>query len=111
MFELQHVFDVFLPQLLLYPNPKDPLNGAAAYLMLKDPEQYKNKVDFYILKTPIQVKEYVKKYANDPELVARAAKQLSESKPEEKKNEPDKADSEGELSETSLKSDDDEDIE
>ena len=44
LFELQHVFDVFLPQLLLYPNPKDPLNGAAAYLLLKDPEQYKQKV-------------------------------------------------------------------
>ena len=48
MFELQHIFDVFLPQLLLYPNPKDPLNGKAAKMMLEEPEQYKSIVFFFI---------------------------------------------------------------
>jgi len=52
MFDLVNVFEVFLPQLLLYPNPADPLNGDAASLMAKDPEKYAQKV-----------KEYVKKYA------------------------------------------------
>ncbi|KAJ9564110.1 hypothetical protein OSB04_000076 [Centaurea solstitialis] len=44
MFDLLNVFEVFLPQLLLYPNPSDPLNGDAASLMMKDKEQYEKKV-------------------------------------------------------------------
>lgn len=52
MFDLLNVFEVFLPQLLLYPNPSDPLNGDAASLMMKDRKQYDQKV-----------KEYCKQYA------------------------------------------------
>jgi ubiquitin-conjugating enzyme E2 H len=44
MFELKNIFDVFLPQLLLYPNPADPLNAEAAALNLKYHEKYKEKV-------------------------------------------------------------------
>lgn len=44
MFDLLNVFETFLPQLLLYPNPTDPLNGEAASLLLREPEQYKAKV-------------------------------------------------------------------
>lgn len=52
MFDLINVFDMFLPQLLRYPNPDDPLNGEAAALMLREPDKYNAKV-----------KEHVKKYA------------------------------------------------
>ncbi|KAI4319089.1 hypothetical protein MLD38_032733 [Melastoma candidum] len=52
MFDLLNVFEVFLPQLLLYPNPSDPLNGDAASLMMKDKKQYEQKV-----------KEYCERYA------------------------------------------------
>eukprot|EP01111_Echinosteliopsis_oligospora_P000987 TRINITY_DN1125_c0_g1_i1.p1 TRINITY_DN1125_c0_g1~~TRINITY_DN1125_c0_g1_i1.p1 ORF type:complete len:190 (+),score=46.81 TRINITY_DN1125_c0_g1_i1:175-744(+) len=54
MFDLVNIFEVFLPQLLLYPNPTDPLNGEAAALALKEPDRYKTKVQ-----------EYVQKYAKE----------------------------------------------
>eukprot|EP00735_Rhodelphis_limneticus_P011807 TRINITY_DN4958_c0_g1::TRINITY_DN4958_c0_g1_i1::g.16727::m.16727 TRINITY_DN4958_c0_g1::TRINITY_DN4958_c0_g1_i1::g.16727 ORF type:complete len:210 (+),score=21.87,sp/P42749/UBC5_ARATH/70.79/5e-84,UQ_con/PF00179.21/2.6e-37 TRINITY_DN4958_c0_g1_i1:76-630(+) len=54
MFDLINVFETFLPQLLLYPNPTDPLNGEAAALLMRDPEKYHQKV-----------KEYVERYAKD----------------------------------------------
>ena len=44
MFDLINVFEVFLPQLLLYPNPTDPLNGEAAALLMRDPATYNSKV-------------------------------------------------------------------
>mmetsp|Transcript_12772 Transcript_12772/g.35721 ORF Transcript_12772/g.35721 Transcript_12772/m.35721 type:complete len:118 (-) Transcript_12772:2212-2565(-) len=48
MFDLINVFEVFLPQLLLYPNPTDPLNGEAAALLMREPEQYNKKVRDYV---------------------------------------------------------------
>lgn len=42
--DLINVFEVFLPQLLLYPNASDPMNADAADLMLKDPAAYEQKV-------------------------------------------------------------------
>lgn len=42
--DLVNVFEVFLPQLLLYPNPSDPLNGEAAALMMRDRTAYDQKV-------------------------------------------------------------------
>ncbi|KAG6784786.1 hypothetical protein POTOM_010495 [Populus tomentosa] len=44
MFDLVNVFEVFLPQLLLYPNPSDPLNGEAAALMMRDKPAYEQRV-------------------------------------------------------------------
>jgi len=52
MFDMINIFEVFLPQLLRYPNPTDPLNGEAAALLMRDPKNYE-----------IKVKEYVSKYA------------------------------------------------
>ena len=54
LFELKNIFEEFLPQLLLYPNPNDPLNPNAADLLLHHKKQYEEKV-----------KKYVKLYAND----------------------------------------------
>ncbi|KAI6529034.1 Ubiquitin-conjugating enzyme E2 8 [Pyricularia oryzae] len=53
MFDMINIFEVFLPQLLRYPNPTDPLNGEAAALMLREPKSYEAKV-----------KEYVQRYAS-----------------------------------------------
>jgi ubiquitin-conjugating enzyme E2 H len=52
MFDMINIFEVFLPQLLRYPNPTDPLNGEAAALLIREPKTYEAKV-----------KEYVQKYA------------------------------------------------
>ncbi|KAG6919422.1 Ubiquitin-conjugating enzyme E2 8 [Tephrocybe rancida] len=50
--DLINIFEVFLPQLLRYPNPNDPLNGEAAALLMRHPNEYETKV-----------KEYVQRYA------------------------------------------------
>ena len=42
--DLLNVFETFLPQLLLYPNPTDPLNGEAAALLMRHPKEYDAKV-------------------------------------------------------------------
>lgn len=39
-----NIFEVFLPQLLRYPNPNDPLNGEAAALLMRHPQEYEAKV-------------------------------------------------------------------
>ncbi|KAK4684104.1 ubiquitin-conjugating enzyme E2 H, partial [Tremellales sp. Uapishka_1] len=48
MFELINIFEIFLPQLLRYPNPADPLNGEAAALLMRDPTAYNKKVESYV---------------------------------------------------------------
>jgi len=44
MYDLVNIFQMFLPQLLLYPNPKDPLNNDAARLYMSDQKAYNQKV-------------------------------------------------------------------
>lgn len=44
MYDMINIFEVFLPQLLRYPNPSDPLNGEAAALMMREPKGYEAKV-------------------------------------------------------------------
>jgi len=53
MFDMVNIFGVFLPQLLRYPNPTDPLNGEAAALLMRDSASYEAKI-----------KDYVSRYAN-----------------------------------------------
>mmetsp|Transcript_4280 Transcript_4280/g.6648 ORF Transcript_4280/g.6648 Transcript_4280/m.6648 type:complete len:196 (+) Transcript_4280:373-960(+) len=60
MFDLVNIFEVFLPQLLLYPNPTDPLNGEAAALLLREPEAYNTRV-----------RELVARYATPDDLVTK----------------------------------------
>ena len=44
MYDMVNIVEVFLPQLLRYPNPTDPLNGEAAALLMKEPKAYDLKV-------------------------------------------------------------------
>ena len=44
MYDMVNIFEVFLPQLLRYPNPTDPLNGEAAALLMRDAKGYEVKV-------------------------------------------------------------------
>ncbi|VDN18355.1 unnamed protein product [Gongylonema pulchrum] len=57
LYDLANIFESFLPQLLTYPNPTDPLNGDAAALYLHKPEEFKKKC-----------REYVAKYASEDAL-------------------------------------------
>jgi hypothetical protein len=50
MFDLVNIFEVFLPQLLRYPNPSDPLNREAASMLLENEENYHCRVREYVLK-------------------------------------------------------------
>eukprot|EP01018_Ginkgo_biloba_P031926 Gb_38318 [translate_table: standard] len=65
--DLVNVFEVFLPQLLLYPNPTDPLNGDAAALMMRDRDAYEQKV-----------KEYCARYAKAEDIGARQEEESSD---------------------------------
>ena len=56
MFDLINVFEVFLPQLLLYPNPSSPLNGDAASMLIHNERKYDEKI-----------REMVQRYARDPD--------------------------------------------
>jgi ubiquitin-protein ligase len=44
MYDMINIFEVFLPQLLRYPNPSDPLNGDAAAVLMRDPKKYEARV-------------------------------------------------------------------
>ncbi|EGV66084.1 hypothetical protein CANTEDRAFT_112946 [Yamadazyma tenuis ATCC 10573] len=50
MFGLLNVFENFLPHLLRYANPSDPLNTDASNLMSRDEQLYTQKVREYVAK-------------------------------------------------------------
>ena len=102
MFNLLSIFDDFLPQLLLYPNPTDPLNPEAAAILLKDPDGYKSRV-----------KEYVKKYAQKKQEASASTEIVVEKPPPEEKMEEEPVDeisNKSELSQLSETSDINKDI-
>ena len=55
MYDMINIFEVFLPQLLRYPNPSDPLNGEAAALMMREPKGYEAKVKGMYRPRPVSV--------------------------------------------------------
>lgn len=57
LYDLANIFETFLPQLLTYPNPVDPLNGDAAALYLHKPQDYEKKI-----------RDYVSRYATEEAL-------------------------------------------
>ena len=48
LYSLVNIFDTFLPQLLAYPNPADPLNPEAAQLLNRDSVRFDSRVREYV---------------------------------------------------------------
>jgi len=78
MYDMVNIFETFLPQLLRYPNPADPLNGEAAALLLREPKTYEHKV-----------RDYVKRFATKELAEAAAAEDEDESEEEEEEEDED----------------------
>ena len=54
IYNIKHIYETFIPQLLQYPNADDPLNEEAAALYLTNKDKYNEKVIEYINKYGIQ---------------------------------------------------------
>ena len=68
MYDMLNIFEVFLPQLLRYPNATDPLNGEAAALFMREPKGYEAKVkgelfECLLMGAWLISTEYVSRYA------------------------------------------------
>ena len=50
IYTASHIIDTFLPQLLTYPNPEDPLNQEAAKMLMDSPDTYNRYVKSTIFK-------------------------------------------------------------
>jgi len=84
--DLINVFDVFLPQLLMYPNPKDPLNREAAAMLIRDEKKYKERVAGapdslmnVLFVCNLSCAEYVKAYAQNVDIGGRNKAEESDS--------------------------------
>jgi len=44
LYDIVNIFEQFIPQLLTYPNPQDPLNSEAANMYLHDSDNYHKRV-------------------------------------------------------------------
>ena len=85
-----NIFEVFLPQLLRYPNPNDPLNGEAAALLMRHPAEYDGKVKgelnvFFTRESRFDCKflEYVQRFATKEAADAAAGKTGDEDEDED----------------------------
>ena len=47
IYTVSHILEIFLPQLLTYPNPNDPINEEAAYYFLNNKKVYIDNVNKY----------------------------------------------------------------
>lgn len=86
--DLSVVFESFLPQLLTYPNPRDPLNGYAATMFLNNPSKFKKKVI-----------KYVRTYATEEKIRKEKRKCIRKSENSQIKGSSDSEDSLSDLSE------------
>ena len=50
IYTASHIIDTFLPQLLTYPNPEDPLNQEAAKMLIDSSDNYSRYVKSTIFK-------------------------------------------------------------
>lgn len=50
LYDLLTILEVFIPQLLTYPNPSDPLNTKAAQLFINDKKKFDSKAEEFVSK-------------------------------------------------------------
>ncbi|XP_074284458.1 ubiquitin-conjugating enzyme E2 5-like [Silene latifolia] len=62
-YEFVKVFDIILPQLLLYPNPSHGLNEDAIFLLMTNKEEFEEKV-----------KEYCVLYAKEEDIIGSSSR-------------------------------------
>jgi ubiquitin-protein ligase len=74
LYSLINVFQVFIPQLLTYPNMADPLNTQAASTWMRDRSQYEEKV-----------KEYVRLYATGSKRARAELEETTDATPDSKR--------------------------
>ena len=57
IYNLCHIIETFIPQLLMYPNADDPLNEEAALLYIDNIEEFRSQVSYYINKYCIKLEK------------------------------------------------------
>lgn len=72
LYDLKNIFEQFLPQLLTYPNPSDPLNGEAATMYIQNKDAYIKRV-----------KDSIKLYATEAILAKQSKQYMSDDEDEE----------------------------
>jgi ubiquitin-conjugating enzyme E2 H len=68
LYDVVNIVDAFLPQLLAYPNPNDPLNPEAGKLYLSNRDEYNRKVAEYVGKYALPGEKKQEKQSSSEEL-------------------------------------------